>query len=86
MKISNTYMVLAQLTSKAGVNWDMPTHGSLSKAGKIRSLNGPRKDKSTPNPNPRINNKRKYNNRIILQRGIGQYYPNRRRYRRRRRR
>jgi len=64
----------------------MPTHGALSKAGKVRALAGSRKDRSKPKPNPRVKNKRKYNNRVILQRGVGQYEPGRRRYRGRRRR
>jgi len=46
----------------------MPTHGSLSKAGKTSSLTGLKKDRSKSGFNPRIKNKRKYNNRIILER------------------
>ena len=50
----------------------MPTHGSLSKAGKVRSLSGSKKDRSKPRLNPRVKNKRKYSNRIILQRNAHQ--------------
>ncbi|NIW52361.1 MAG: 30S ribosomal protein S30 [Candidatus Korarchaeota archaeon] len=70
----------------------MPTHGALSKAGKVRSLSDPKKDRSKLRPNPRVKNRRKYNNRVILERNAhrgtqgGQYRPGQRRYRRRRRR
>ncbi|MDH5783773.1 MAG: 30S ribosomal protein S30e [Candidatus Bathyarchaeota archaeon] len=71
----------------------MPTHGSLTKAGKVRSLSGSKKDRSKPRLNPRVKNKRKYNNRIILQRNAhrgetqgGQYEPSQPTYPRRRRR
>jgi len=71
----------------------MPTHGSLSKAGKVRSITGSKKDKSKPMLNPRVTNRRKYNSRIILERNAhrggvqgGQYKLGQRRYRSRRRR
>jgi ribosomal protein S30 len=70
----------------------MPSHGALSKAGKVRSLSGSRKDESKSKPNPRVNNRRKYNNRVILDRNAhrgtqgGQYKLSQRRYGRRRRR
>jgi len=70
----------------------MPTHGSLSKAGKVRSISGSKKDKSKPRFNPRVENRRKYNSRIVLERNAarggtqgGQYKFGQRRYRRRRR-
>jgi ribosomal protein S30 len=66
----------------------MPTHGALSKAGKVRSLSASKEGRAKPKskPNPRVQNKRKYNNRVILRRGIGQYNPGRRRYKGRHRR
>ena len=50
----------------------MPTHGSLSKAGKVRSqtpkIEGVKKTK----PCPRRRNKQNYRKRIILQKEPGQ--------------
>jgi small subunit ribosomal protein S30e len=62
----------------------MPSHGALSKAGKVRSTTPKiEKDKSRPSPNPRVNNRSKYDRRIILERNKGrsgtqggQYIPN----------
>jgi small subunit ribosomal protein S30e len=63
----------------------MPTHGSLSKAGKVRSQTPKIESITRKNQIPRAQNRRKYNNREILGRNIGQYSPNKRRFRRRRR-
>jgi small subunit ribosomal protein S30e len=51
---------------------DMPTHGSLSKAGKVRSQTP--KIQATPrkSPNPRVRNRRNYEKRVVLQRKPGQ--------------
>ncbi|MDH5461460.1 MAG: 30S ribosomal protein S30e [Candidatus Bathyarchaeota archaeon] len=59
----------------------MPTHGSLSKAGKVRSQTPkippvPKKSKS-----PRLNCRRNYEKRIILQRKSGQNWGTTRRRR-----
>ncbi|MDH5374240.1 MAG: 30S ribosomal protein S30e [Candidatus Bathyarchaeota archaeon] len=50
----------------------MPTHGALSKAGKVRSQTP--KTQSTPKkrPNPRSRNRRNYEKRVVLQRTPGQ--------------
>ncbi|MBS7657371.1 MAG: 30S ribosomal protein S30e [Candidatus Bathyarchaeia archaeon] len=50
----------------------MPTHGSLSKAGKVRSQTP--KIEATPKTRkpPRINFRRSYEKRILLQRRPGQ--------------
>jgi small subunit ribosomal protein S30e len=50
----------------------MPTHGSLSKAGKVRSQTP--KIQATPrkSPSPRFRNKRNYEKRVVLQRKPGQ--------------
>ncbi len=60
----------------------MPTHGSLSKAGKVRSqtpkIESIRKSSSIP----RVRNRRTYEKRIILGRNVGQFRPDRRRRRR----
>jgi small subunit ribosomal protein S30e len=50
----------------------MPTHGSLSKAGKVRSQTP--KIQATPkkSPGPRFRNKRNYEKRVVLQRKPGQ--------------
>ncbi|MCW4027641.1 MAG: 30S ribosomal protein S30e [Candidatus Bathyarchaeota archaeon] len=62
----------------------MPTHGSLSKAGKVRSQTPRIESVKRSNPIPRIRNRRAYEKRIILRRDIGQFRPDRRRRRRRR--
>lgn len=60
----------------------MPTHGALSKAGKIRDQSGPiawrkkklsrkgRPFKGKKRKGPRIRNRNKYKNRILLGRAI----------------
>ncbi|UCE16964.1 MAG: 30S ribosomal protein S30e [Candidatus Bathyarchaeota archaeon] len=64
----------------------MPTHGALSKAGKVRSQTP--KIESTPRRSriPRIRCRRNYEKRIILQRDVGQSTGDKSRRRRRRRR
>jgi len=64
----------------------MPTHGSLSKAGKVRSQTP--KMTSTPKKNriPKLRSRRNYEKRIILQRNAGQNGGGRGRRRRGRRR
>jgi len=53
----------------------MPTHGSLSKAGKVRGQT----PKIEPTPKkaqiPRLRSRRNYEKRIILQKKPGQNYP-----------
>ncbi|UCG45697.1 MAG: 30S ribosomal protein S30e [Candidatus Bathyarchaeota archaeon] len=60
----------------------MPTHGSLSKAGKVRSQTP--KVASTPRKTrmPRIRSRRNFEKRVILQRNPGQNPLKRRRRRR----
>ncbi len=60
----------------------MPTHGALSKAGKVRSITGKPNRRSKASPNPRVNNRKAYRNRIVLERNVsrfgaqgGQYDP-----------
>ena len=64
----------------------MPTHGSLSKAGKVRSQTPKMDSNVIRSQNPRLHNRRKYRSRIVLGRNVGQYNPEKRRFRRRRRR
>jgi len=52
--------------------WNMPTHGSLSKAGKVRSQTPKIVAKEKTAPSPKIRNKRNYEKRVILQRKAGQ--------------
>lgn len=61
----------------------MPTHGSLSKAGKVRSQTP--KIEATPKKSriPRVRCRRNYEKRIILQRNSGQNWGDRGRGRRR---
>ncbi|MDH5769982.1 MAG: 30S ribosomal protein S30e [Candidatus Bathyarchaeota archaeon] len=61
----------------------MPTHGSLTKAGKVRH--------GTPNipstrrkrPSPKSRNRRNYRKRVVFGTKIGQYWSGSRRRRRR---
>jgi small subunit ribosomal protein S30e len=50
----------------------MPTHGSLSKAGKVRSQTPKIQPVQKKRPTPRFRNKRNYEKRIVLQRKAGQ--------------
>ncbi|MDH5782541.1 MAG: 30S ribosomal protein S30e [Candidatus Bathyarchaeota archaeon] len=61
----------------------MPSHGSLTKAGKVRSITPKKESTKRCSPSPRVNNRKLYNRRVILGRN-GQYKSDRRRYGRRR--
>jgi len=60
----------------------MPTHGSLSKAGKVRTQTPKVDSRRKSSSIPRIGNRRAYEKRVILGRNIGQFRPDRRRRRR----
>jgi small subunit ribosomal protein S30e len=62
----------------------MPSHGSLSKAGKIRALTPKIEGKERHSAIPRVANRNNYHKRFVLDRGNGQYKLGRRRRRRRR--
>lgn len=53
----------------------MPTHGSLSKAGKVRSQTPKIESTKTGGPIPRIRYRRAYEKRVLLGRNIGQFKP-----------
>jgi len=59
----------------------MPSHGALSKAGKVRSITPKLESKTRNSDSPRVNNRKLYNRRILLGRNNGQYRPDRRRRR-----
>jgi small subunit ribosomal protein S30e len=50
----------------------MPTHGSLSKAGKVRSQTPKIQPTPKKRPSPRFRNRRNYEKRLMLQRKPGQ--------------
>ncbi|UCF45377.1 MAG: 30S ribosomal protein S30e [Candidatus Bathyarchaeota archaeon] len=50
----------------------MPTHGALSKAGKVRSQTPKIPAKQKVKPSPKNRNRRNYEKRIVLQRKPGQ--------------
>lgn len=50
----------------------MPTHGSLSKAGKVRGQTPKIQATEKTSPSPRSRNKRNYEKRVMLQRKSGQ--------------
>jgi small subunit ribosomal protein S30e len=52
----------------------MPTHGSLTKAGKVRSQTPKIAPTPKKRPSPRTRSRRNYEKRIILQRKAGQNY------------
>ena len=62
----------------------MPSHGSLSKAGKIRNLTPKVEGRDRHSDGPRVTNRNNYHKRFVLDRGNGQYKPGKRRRRRRR--
>lgn len=58
----------------------MPSHGALSKSGKVRSITPKIESEKRSSSGPRVNNRKSYHKRFVL--GInGQYQPD---YRRRR--
>jgi small subunit ribosomal protein S30e len=59
-------------TSYVETVYIMPTHGSLSKAGKVRSQTPKIQATSKKSPSPRFRNRRNYEKRVILQRKPGQ--------------
>ncbi|MQY61969.1 30S ribosomal protein S30e [archaeon] len=63
----------------------MPSHGSLSKAGKVRSITPKVEAKERHSSAPRVDNRSSYYKRFVLGRDSGQYTPGKRRRRRRRR-
>jgi small subunit ribosomal protein S30e len=50
----------------------MPTHGSLSKAGKVRGQTPKVQATEKTSPGPRGRNRRNYEKRVMLQRKAGQ--------------
>jgi small subunit ribosomal protein S30e len=50
----------------------MPTHGSLSKAGKVRSQTPKVVAEVKVSPSPKTRSRRNYEKRVILQRKVGQ--------------
>jgi small subunit ribosomal protein S30e len=62
----------------------MPSHGSLSKAGKVRSITPKVEGRERHTSGPRVTNSSNYHKRVELDRGVGQYKPGQRRRRRRR--
>ena len=60
----------------------MPTHGSLSKAGKVRSQTPKIQARERRTDIPRVRNRQTYRKRFVLERNIGQYKADRRRNRR----
>lgn len=50
----------------------MPTHGSLTKAGKVRSQTPKIPAKPKSSPPPRVKNKGNYTKRLVLNRKPGQ--------------
>ena len=52
--------------------WCLPTHGSLSKAGKVRSQTPKIQPLPKKSPVPRYRNRRNFEKRVLLQRKPGQ--------------
>ncbi|MBT0159529.1 MAG: 30S ribosomal protein S30e [Candidatus Bathyarchaeota archaeon] len=50
----------------------MPTHGSLSKAGKVRGQTPKIQAQEKTKPNPKFRSRRNYEKRVVLQRKAGQ--------------
>jgi len=57
----------------------MPTHGSVTKAGKVRSQTPIVEGVVRKSPSPKLRNRSKYRARFILKRSPGQNYKRRRR-------
>ena len=50
----------------------MPTHGSLTKVGKVRGQTPKIEGKVRKSRNPRVKSKRSFKTRIVLNRTVGQ--------------
>jgi len=61
----------------------MPTHGSLTKAGKVRGQTPKVEGRKRVGTSSSLRNKSNYRKRIVLSRVIGQNKPGRRKRRRR---
>jgi len=61
----------------------MPSHGSLSKAGKVRSVTPKLEARERHSSAPRVDNRSSYYKRFILNRDSGQYTPGKRKRRKR---
>jgi len=57
----------------------MPTHGSLTKAGKVRQQTPKIQPQPRKSPTPIRRNRRNYKNRILLEKNAGQIWRSRRR-------
>jgi small subunit ribosomal protein S30e len=55
----------------------MPTHGSLTKAGKVRGQTPKIEGKKRTSLNPRVKGKRAFRNRVIFERNPGQRWESR---------
>ncbi|MCW4034949.1 MAG: 30S ribosomal protein S30e [Candidatus Bathyarchaeota archaeon] len=62
----------------------MPSHGSLSKAGKVRSVTPKLEARERHSSPPRVDNRSSYHKRFELSRDSGQYTPGKRRRKKRR--
>jgi len=62
----------------------MPSHGSLSKAGKVRSITPKIEARERHSATPRVDNRSCYHKRFELNRDSGQYKPGQRKRRKRR--
>ena len=62
----------------------MPSHGSLSKAGKVRSITPKVEARERHSSVPRVDNRSAFRKRFVLGRENGQYKPGQRKRRRRR--
>jgi len=63
----------------------VPTHGSLSKAGKTRSSTPRVEKRERKKKSPKVNNRKKYHKRVILGQETGQPKTGQRKRRKRRR-
>ena len=53
----------------------MPTHGSITKAGKVRAATPKLEVRPRKSPSPRVRNKRNFYKRQVLKRPPGQFRP-----------
>jgi ribosomal protein S30 len=58
----------------------VPSHGALSKSGKVRSITPKIESKKRSSSGPRVNNRKSYHKRFVSGRN-GQYKPDYRRHR-----
>jgi len=83
-QIVNLYKSPHAVSQRTTGSENVPSHGSLSKAGKVRSITPKLEARERHSSAPRVDNRSAYRKRFVLGRESGQYSPGQRRRKKRR--